>query len=298
LVNVDVVVVAYRSADHLRSCVEVLLDEPDIRPIVVNNACPERSTETLKGFDLQIVEMGRNAGFAAGSNAGARAGTGEAILFMNPDARISPADIRILASALEEDTTFGAVGPRILEETGETQLSMRRAPRLRSAFGEALWLHHLARRANWPTEIVRKGYDAPTEAEWLTGAVLLVRRDAFEQIGGFDERLFMYSEDTDLCLRLGGAAFSVRYEPRATAIHEGGASTPRAVKATLRAQGRIEYVRLHERGPRYFAFRVAFALNELLRIPRAAFQSRKHFRGRVDAFYASLAPRPRWLSER
>jgi N-acetylglucosaminyl-diphospho-decaprenol L-rhamnosyltransferase len=298
MVKVDVVVVAYRSAEHLRSCVEPLSNQPDLHVTVVDNACPERSTETLAGLDAAIVAMGRNAGFAAGSNAGARAGSAETVLFLNPDARIYPADVRVLTSVLEEHSSCGAVGPRILEETGETQLSMRRAPRLRSAFGEALWLHHLARRAKWPTEIVRHGYDEQTETEWLSGAVLLVRRAAFDWIGGFDERFFMYSEDTDLGLRLRRAGFSVLYEPRATAVHEGAASTPVPTGMSLRAQARVAYVRLHARGARYFAFRIAFALHELLRIPRTALQSRTHLRGRVGAFRASLAPRSRWLSER
>src|SRR5207237_1670814 len=104
---------------------------------------------------------------------------------------------------------------------------MRRTPRLLAAFGEALFLQHRFRRSAGPTEIVRAGYGEARSSEWLSGAVLCVRRVAFEQVGGFDERFFMYCEDTDLCLRLRRAGFEVRYDPAATAMHVGGGGAAR-----------------------------------------------------------------------
>jgi len=290
--QVDVIVVAYRSSAHLRRCVEPLCGQPDLRVVVVDNACPERSTSTIDDLPVEIVVMGRNAGFAGGSNAGARVGVGEAILFLNPDARITPPNVSLLASRLAVNPTFGAVGPRVLSPTGKVELSMRRAPRLRSAFGEALFLHHVVRQAAWPTEFVRGGYERPTDAEWLIGAVLLVRRSAFEAIGGFDERVFLYSEDTDLCARLRERGFVVWYEPAATAEHEGGGSAPRPAQAALYAEARVLYARLHERGVRYAAFRAACALHELLRLPVAAMRSTMHLRARLGALAASLRAPP------
>jgi len=293
--TIDVVVVAYRSLQHLRGCVEPLCGLDDIRVVVMDNACPEDSTSSLAGLDVEIMRMGRNAGFASACNAGASTGHGSAILFLNPDARISPADVRILASRLDSDSRCGAVGPRIVDSSGRTDLSIRRSPRLPSAFGEALFLHHLARRATWPTETVRAGYEHPCEAEWLSGAALCLRRSAFESIGGFDERFFMYSEDADLCLRLRQKGFGVRYEPAATARHEGGSSAPRPTLASRNLASRIAYVRAHERGLRYLAFRLAYVLHELLRLPLAAARSGAELRGRVRAFAVSLgasAPYP------
>src|SRR5207244_12068437 len=142
---------------------------------------------TVADLDVAVVEMGYNAGFGTACNAGAAAGDGEAILFLNPDARMSPTDVGMLARGFEEDANAAAVGPHILEQNGETQLSMRYLPRLRSAFGEALFLHHIFRRADWPTEIVRHGYGSDASVEWLSGAVLCVRRSAFEAVGGVGE---------------------------------------------------------------------------------------------------------------
>lgn len=294
--SVDVVVVAYRSGSHLRASVEPLCNEPDLHVIVVDNACPERSTAQVEGLPVELVEMGRNAGFGAGCNSGAGRGRGDAILFLNPDATIAPSDVRALAAVLDGDPSCAAVGPRILETNGELQLSMRRAPRLRSAFGEAFFLHHLFRHAAWPTEIVRIGYDTPREVEWLSGAVLCARRSAFEQVGGFDERLFLYSEDTDLCTRLRERGYALRYEPGALARHAGGGSAPRSSLVALKAEGRVTYARLHERRARYLAFRLAYAAHELVRVPLALVRSRTHARWRLVALAVTLAGRDRWTT--
>jgi N-acetylglucosaminyl-diphospho-decaprenol L-rhamnosyltransferase len=290
-VQVDVVVVAYRSAAHLRRCVEPLCGHPDIKVIVVDNACPESSTSTLAGLPVRVIEMGWNAGFGAGCNAGARAGSGDSILFLNPDAGMSPESVRILAQALSANPRCGAIGPRILQTTGGTQPSMRRGPTLLAAFGEALFLHHAIQRSDWPTETIRRGYDEPaTKAMWLIGAALCVRRSAFEEIGGFDEQFFMYSEDADLGVRLRRAGYVLCYEPAASAVHEGAGSTPPSHQAPLRATARVVYARQHERGLRYVGFRVAFALHELLRVPIAATRSWTQMRARLAALAVTFSP--------
>jgi len=280
---IDVVTVAYRSRSDLRRCIEPLTGERGIHVVVVDNACPDGSPETLQGLDVEIVSMGWNAGFGSACNAGAARGSGNAVLFLNPDARIAPEDVRALAECLDRYPDCGAVGPHLLEANGDLQLSMRRAPRLGSAFAEALGLHHLFPRAAWSSEIIRTGYDAPAEVDWLSGAVLCVRRSAFETVGGFDEGYFMYSEDTDLCTRLRAAGFSVRYEPAPTAVHEGGRSAPRPLLRAHAAAARMRYFRIHRSRAYSYAFRVACVLYELLRLPLAALRSRSHAAGRAAA---------------
>jgi N-acetylglucosaminyl-diphospho-decaprenol L-rhamnosyltransferase len=292
LTHVDVVVVAYRSAAELRSCVEPLAREPGISVVVVDNACPEGSVDTVRDLPVRVVEMGRNAGFAAGCNAGARTGSGQAILFLNPDARIEARGVRGLAAVLERCPGVGAVGPHVLDLAGETQFSMRREPSLRRAFGEAFFIHHILRESESVTEFVRRGYTEAGEAEWLSGSALCVRRSAFEVLGGFDERFFMYSEDADLCKRIRNLGYSVCYEPRVTARHDGAASAPAAGQAALKRYAGIQYVRRHERGLRYVAFRTAFVVNDLLRIPLALTRSRAHTLGRLTSAATALGRRP------
>src|SRR3954453_19651049 len=135
----DVVIVAYRSPTHLRACVEPLCGHSDLHGIGVDNDCPERSPDLVRDLPLTIVEMGRNAGFGAGCNAGAAAGSGGAILFLNPDARMEPAAVRAIAGVLERLPRVGPVGPDVGESNGQDQPTMRREPPLRSAFAEALF---------------------------------------------------------------------------------------------------------------------------------------------------------------
>ena len=290
--RVDVVVVAYRSADHLRACVEPLAGQEGIAVVVVDNACPEDSASLVADLPVQVVRTGANLGFGGGCNAGARASSGGAILFLNPDSAIEPDAVRAFGELLEREPGVGAVGPRILE-AGETYPTMRRTPRLRTAAAEALFLHHLARDADWTTEIVREGYDQPHEdAEWLIGAALCVRRAAFEQIGGFDDRIFLYSEETDLCVRLREAGWRLRYEPSIVSHHEGSASSGVVTRAPLQTEGRIAYARLHETGLRYAGYRAVYAVHDLVRVPLAAARSRQHLRSRLEAAGIALGRRP------
>jgi GT2 family glycosyltransferase len=289
---VDVVVVAYRSGGCLRRCVEPLVERDDIRVFVADNGCPDDSTATVADLPVEIVRMGSNRGFATACNAAARRGDGEAILFLNPDAEISADSIETLHSTLMSDDGNGACGPAIRDAAGVVSPSVRRDPRLGSAFAEALFVHHLAPHAPWASELVWNAYETRHEAEWLSGAALCVRRSAFEQVGGFDERFFLYSEDADLCARLRAAGYSVVFEPAAVALHEGGASAPAPGQAALKAHARVRYARLHSTGIRYAAFRFAFVLYELVRIPVALARSRAHLRGRVASLSASLGGRP------
>jgi GT2 family glycosyltransferase len=286
--ELDVVVVAYRSGACLRKCVEPLAGRPGVAVFVVDNQCPDGSPALVADLPLTTVALGRNAGFGAGCNAGVRIGSAPAVLFLNPDAQIDPSAALALASRLEFDPSLGAVGPRIVGEDGSTHLSVRRLPRLRSAFGEALFLHHLLPRAQWATEFVRSpGAEAP--AEWLSGAVLCVRRSSFEAVGGFDERFFLYSEDTDICARLRQAGFGIAYEPAVTAMHVGGGSARAAGQEEMKLTARLLYARLHESHSRYAAFRVAYAFHQALRLPVALVRSREHARGRAAALGAVLA---------
>jgi N-acetylglucosaminyl-diphospho-decaprenol L-rhamnosyltransferase len=285
--DLDVVVVAYRSGAHLRRCVEPLCAQPGISVYVVDNACPDASSETVADLALTTVMMRRNAGFGAGCNAGARLGSAPAVLFLNPDARVEPGDALLLAERLRDDPSIGAVGPRLVDEDGRLHLSVRRFPRLRSAFGEALFLHHALPHAQWTTELVNR--PAAGEAEWLSGAALCVRRAALEEIGGFDERFFLYSEDTDLCARLRHAGCRIVYDPAPTATHVGGQSAPPPLQERRKIVARLLYARLHESRLRRAGFRLAYTMHEALRLPLACFRSRDDVHGRLDALAGAVA---------
>jgi GT2 family glycosyltransferase len=250
-VLVDAVVVAYRSAATLRGCVEPLAGLPHVRVTVVDNASPDDSVATIAGIaGVDVVRAPRNGGFGYGCNLGVACGNAPFLLFLNPDARIDAASLTALLDALRADPRAALVGPRILDDDGSLAFSLRRFPRLRSTFAKALFLHRVWPLASWTDELVRDpaAYERASSPEWVSGACMLVRRDAYEAVGGFDESLFLYCEDTDLCLRLWAAGRSVRYEPRALVRHVGGASSGAGETQAIAARSRVHYARKH-RGP-------------------------------------------------
>jgi GT2 family glycosyltransferase len=244
---VDVVVVSFRSRVHLRACVEPLVRLADTRVIVVDNASDDGSLETVVDLPLTAVALRRNGGFAYGCNVGWRTGDSPFVLFLNPDARLDPSALRVLAEALEADARVGAIGPRLLREDGSLIFSRRHYPRLRSTYARALFLHRLFPRAEWADEPIRdeRAYDRAGSAEWISGACMLVRRSALEDVDGLDEGFFLYCEETDLCRRLRDAGWDIRYDPSAVCIHVEGASGPRDSLLPVLAASRVRYARKH-----------------------------------------------------
>jgi N-acetylglucosaminyl-diphospho-decaprenol L-rhamnosyltransferase len=288
---VHAVVVSYRSEATLRGCVEPLAAMPDVQVTVVDNASPDGSVATIADLPVDVVRSPRNGGFSYGCNLGAARGKAPLLLFINPDARIDQAALDALHEALRSDPAAALAGPRILEESGELAWSQRRFPRQRSTFAQALFLHRLWPRAAWTDELIRdpEAYTRPAMPDWVSGACMLVRRRAFEEVGGLDEEFFLYCEDTDLCSRLTSAGHRIRFEPRATVHHVGGASSSAGETQALAARSRVLYARKHlgRAGARVQALGVA--LGEISHASAALLRPASR-RGHLAAVRAALAP--------
>lgn len=245
--HVDVVVVAYNSADVLRECVGPLADVPGLNVVVIDNASPDASLESVADLPVDAVRAGRNGGFAAGCNLGIARGDAPYVLLLNPDAAMTVADVDALVRVLDEEPAVGMVAPLILDADGRPAPSLRRFPRLRSTYAQALFLHRLAPRASWTDELVRdpEAYRRPGSPEWVSGACMLIRRSVLEQVGGLDERFFLYCEDIDLCARTRAAGWDIRFEPAAVVRHREGHAAPRSATLRLLARNRVIYARLH-----------------------------------------------------
>ena len=292
--DIDAVVVSYCSRATLRGCVEPLATMPGVQVTVVDNASPDASLDAVAGLPVAIVRSPRNGGFSYGCNLGAARGHAPFLLFLNPDARIGAAAVGALREALEAHPAAALVGPRLLEEGGAVAWSQRRFPRRRSTFAQALFLHRLRPRAAWTDELIRDpgAYESSATPDWISGACMLVRRDAFEAIGGFDEGFFLYCEDTDLCRRLRDAGHSVRYEPAAEARHVGGASSEPGATQAIAARSRVRYARKHLGAGAARVEALGVALGEATHAA-AALTPPTSRRGHVAALRAELAPEQR-----
>lgn len=297
--RVDAVVVAYNSASTLRACLAPLAALEGVDVTVVDNASPDDSLGVIADLPVQVIRAGRNGGFAAGCNLGIAAGANPYVLLLNPDARIGPEALQALVATLDAEPGVGIVGPRILEEGGRQAFSQRHFPGLRSTYAQALFLHRLWPRAAWTDELIRDpaAYDRDGSPDWVSGACMLIRRDALERLGGLDEQFFLYCEDVDLCARIRAAGLDVRYDPTAVVHHVGGASRPREELLALLARNRVRYA--HKHGPAWAVpleaggVALGHLTHALASLTRPA-ALRGHLRALVAALRARTAPPSRF----
>jgi N-acetylglucosaminyl-diphospho-decaprenol L-rhamnosyltransferase len=233
--SVAVVTVTYNSADELAGFLDSV-SASRLAPavtIVADNPSDEseRSAEIVAASGVTLHRLDRNVGYGGAVNAAVeRLEPGvEFILVSNPDVRLESETIGTLLAAMTANQRIALVGPKIVNEDGSIYPSARRIPSLRTGVGHALFVRV------WPTNPWTRRYrleDESTEVArtvgWLSGSCFLMRRSAFEAVGGFDASYFMYFEDVDLGYRLGRAGWLNHYEPLAVATHYGGRSTASA----------------------------------------------------------------------
>jgi N-acetylglucosaminyl-diphospho-decaprenol L-rhamnosyltransferase len=294
---VDVVVVTHNSARHVRGAVNNFADDHQVHVVVVDNGSTDTTLDELEDLDVAVIAQ-PNYGFAHGCNVGWRSGNAPAVLFLNPDARISRRDLDFLLASLG-DESVGIVGPRVVGDDGALAYSQRRFPRVLSTFAQAVYAQRLLPRHSWVDEVVRgeHHYSEPHDVEWLSGACLLVRRSLLSAIDGWDESYFLYSEDTQLCRSAWDAGARVRFEPRAHAVHVGGESTPRTQLLETLATSRILYARKNSSRLKAAAHRIGIGLEAATHtiVCNGGLEQR---RGHLRALRAVLRPTPRRHIER
>ena len=215
-----------------------MLDEPSLREVVVvDSASGDGSVDYLRqAFSdgrVRVIESPSNRGFGAAVNLGVRECEADLLLILNSDATVSPGSLPRLVDLLLSDPSVGVVAPAVYGPDGRLQPgAYGRLPRRRDLFSSRGWVR---RDADDPRQSVSPG--------WISGVAMLLRREDFVGLGGFDERFTMYLEDVDLCRRLRAAGRSVRREPAAAVVHRGGQSW---------ASGHDQRARFHESKLRYF----------------------------------------------
>jgi GT2 family glycosyltransferase len=251
---VSVVIVSYRAHAELENCLaslERFLGD-DLEVIVVDHASEPPAMERLvRRFPwIQLIAVGDNPGFSAGVNRGARLARGRYLLLLNPDCSVDGDVARTLADWLDAHLDFGVAGPFVRYADGSLQPSARRFPDVTTALaGRTSWLTRVWPGNRWSARnlVVREPRNEPVEVDWVSGACLMVKRSAFESVGGMDEQFFLYWEDADLCYRLRRAGWRTVYNPSAGVTHLTGRSTAQARRKALVAFHRsaFRYFRKH-----------------------------------------------------
>jgi hypothetical protein len=240
VVDTAVIIVNYRSYDELATALTAL--QPETRTgrteiVVVDQEGDSARAAAVKSqsANITLIENPRNDGFAAGVNRGARETTGRYLLALNPDTVVRPGLLETLASWLDAHAEAAVVGPRILNADGSVQPSARRFPDVTTGLGGRMSLLTKVAPDNWLAQrnLAWSQASEPIEVDWVSGACMMIRRSAFDRVGGFDEGFFLYWEDADLCRRLRTAGYRTFFVPQATAVHEGSRASRHAVARSI-----------------------------------------------------------------
>jgi N-acetylglucosaminyl-diphospho-decaprenol L-rhamnosyltransferase len=205
--DVDVVVVTYNSADNLAAALEPL--PPSANVIVIDNDSSDDSAAIARSLGADVTVNNENLGFGRAATQGARHGSAREILFLNPDASIDADTLTLLVQRLELDPKLAVVSPQMVRPDGSLQRTWWPFPSASRAWGEALRINRWNNRST-------DGF--------VIGACFLIRRSTFETLGGFDERFWLYGEETDLCRRASDAGFRIELADDLRVTHVGGAS--------------------------------------------------------------------------
>ena len=245
MTDLAIIIVSYNTCKLLDACVGSLSQPSPKVPtdiVVVDNGSHDGSVETIRRHwpQVKVLEVGRNIGYAAANNLGIRESNSEFILLLNSDTLASGVAIDVLVNQLRERPGVGAIGPRLVNRSGQPELSFG------NMIGPFNELIQRAKRIALAHDIpvisrrIREALITPGYHDWVSGACLLFRRGDAETVGGLDERFFLYGEDVDFCAALRRIGKRVFFSPDVEVLHHIGQSGVRMSEQTQLAYRRSQ----------------------------------------------------------
>lgn len=271
------VIVTYNSENeigHLLGSLQAAASGLSLTTIVVDNDSSDRSVSLARADgSAVVVESGSNLGFAGAFNLamGHLSAAVDAVAVLNPDLVLSPESLTRLAAALA-DPAVGVAVPTVLEPGGTRFPSLRREPTVLTALGDAAFGSRLRRRSPSLSDIEwdPAAYERDHDVDWASGAAWVIARDCLDEVGEWNPRYFLYSEETEYARRVRAAGYRIRFVHEACVTHVGGASGSSTALDTLRAVNRVrDFDSCH--GPvARTTFRAAIVVHHLLRAGKPA----------------------------
>ncbi len=262
--DLSIIIVNWNVRDLLRRCLHSILARPhpcSLEVIVVDNGSTDGSAEMVRTEFPQVCLIANpdNRGFTAANNQGLTVARGRYVLLLNPDTEVVGDALETMVTFADAHSDVGVVGPQLLNPDGTVQSSRRRFPTLATALFESTWLQPYApRRLLARYYVLDRPDDEVQDVDWVTGAALMARREAVEQVGPLDEGFFMYSEELDWCRRFRAAGWRVVYLPTARVIHHEGKSSEQVLPA--------RHIHFQTSKIRYFRKYHGLAAAEVLRL--------------------------------
>lgn len=229
--EVSIVVVSYNTREAVRLCIRSIYEYPPpgaFEVIVVDNASTDGSPEMLESSfpEVRLLRLDSNRGYAYACNYGAKSSTGRMLLFLNSDIEVTPGALKLLYDCVEDREAATICSGRLESHDGSPQPSCRRFPSHFSIlFGRGSVLSRFRVFKRFKDRYIIEPPEGNSEVDSIAGACVMIKREVFEELAGFDERFFMYVEDIDLCYRLKGAGGVVLFASKAVFKHRWGASS-------------------------------------------------------------------------
>jgi len=272
-IDIAIIIVTYNSAIWIEACLNSVLASIGrlVADVVVVDAGSSDQTADIVAAKFPGVRLipCRNGGFGYANNRGLMTCDARYVLFLNPDTEILKGNMTDLVDGLERRPGVGLIGVRQVNAEGDLDPTIRRFPNALRAFGDSFSAERLPKRPRWlgEREVDLALYDCEVECDWTSGSFMLARREALEGAGWFDERFFMYSEETDLCWRIKSAGWKVHHLPSMTIRHYGADVPVEPNLESLKFHSRIGYARKHfswtHRTVHFAILTVALALRSL-----------------------------------
>jgi len=229
--DVSIVTVSFNTRDLLQRTLESVrksIKRLQYEVIIVDNNSGDGSVEMVREQFPEVILLtnSNNIGISRANNQGAARARGKYILFLNPDTVVNDNAVDELVEFLEHDKEAGAVGCKLLNEDGSLQRSCGRFPKLSIELATRTMLNRLFPKNAWLNQHKLVGWDYSTvrEVEWATTACLLVRKEIFDALSGFDENIFIFYDDLEFCLRIHKAGSKVLFYPNVSVYHYHGGS--------------------------------------------------------------------------
>lgn len=254
--ELSIIIVNWNGGNLLRRCVETIVTSPPAASyeiLIVDNASADDSLDQLRASEslaplianqqLRIIQNSENRGFGAANNQGFAATDSPFVFLLNLDTEVRPGTIDTLMQSIASDETIGISGPKILNSDGSTQISaFFNPPRVWHTILSQLKLYQLLPRGIRGELLLGRHWDhnRRRSVPMLGGAAMLARRRMIDEVGGFDERFHMYSEDTEWCWRITKANWKLMFVPEAVLLHHGAESSKKRWSSQERLRVRLE----------------------------------------------------------
>ncbi len=267
--DVCAIIVSHNGKRWLNAALTTLFEGAegiDLDVVVVDNGTDNSATYVEEHFPAARTIRCENRGFGHANNRGLETADARYVLFLNPDTELLSGTLGELVAALDRQPELGLAGVRQVDSHGSLAPSIRRFPSTANMLAEALWVERVPGLRLWlgERELDHRQYGRETGCDWTSGSFMIARREALAASGGFDERFFLFSEETDLCWRIKQAGWGIAHLPELTIRHYEHEEGRGAQLEAQVAYARLQFARKHFARPG--AYRGAMALRYALRV--------------------------------